>query len=185
MKEETCYNVAAIGIIILLVFSIFIFYTLFIEEPPHGEHREIMVFKLRDGVNEDSEHGCFFTIRAKQAVDINPTKYYFFVSEDGQSPIALDFGFRDYEDQGEDDLSPVGGDRNKSYRYDEKDWKIENMNVEATGSMWSDGEYIGFDMPKASLGIDIKEGKTYEVMIKDPSMEVVFVGVFKYTKQEF
>ncbi|MDP6155509.1 MAG: hypothetical protein QGH39_12530 [Candidatus Thermoplasmatota archaeon] len=34
----------------------------------------IMSFEVRDGVNRDSEHGCFFTIRAKSGVDIDPSK---------------------------------------------------------------------------------------------------------------
>ena len=143
----------------------------------------IMAFEARDGVNKDEEHGCFFTIRAKQSVDIDPSKYFFYVTETGQSPKALDFGFRDYEDQGGDELTPVGGDRNKSYRYDDKNWKTEGMNREATGQMWSDGEYIGFDMPMSSMGMDIVQGREYEVMIKDPNMQVVFEGDFIYQEQ--
>jgi len=149
------------------------------------ESREfpIMAFEVKDGVNRDATHGCFFTIRAKKGVDIDPSKYFFYVAEKGRSPKALEFGFRHYQDQGEDDLTPVGGDRNKSYRYDEKNWKAENTNVEAAGSMWSDGEYIGFDMPMVSMGIDIVEGRIYEVMIKNPSQEVVYQGSFTYQVQ--
>ncbi|MDP6155412.1 MAG: hypothetical protein QF682_04640 [Candidatus Thermoplasmatota archaeon] len=142
----------------------------------------IMSFDVGDGANRDAYRGCFFTIRAKQNVNIDPSKYFFYVTEQGHIPKALEFGFRDCQDQGEDDLTPVGGDRNKSYRYDDKNWKVENMNVEATGQMWSDGEYIGFDMPKKDMGIDIEEGKRYEVMIKDPSNIVVYQGAFVYTQ---
>ena len=143
----------------------------------------IMAFEARDGVNKDVEHGCFFTIRARQSVDIDPSTYFFYVAETGQSPKALDFGFRDYEDQGGDELTPVGGDRNKSYRFDDKNWKAEGMKVETTGQMWSDGEYIGFDMPMASMGMDIVQGREYEVMIKDSNMQVVFEGDFIYQEQ--
>ncbi len=148
-----------------------------------GGDVSIMAFEASDGVNKDEVHGCFFTIRAVKAVDIDPSKYSFYVTETGRSPKKLDFAFRDYEDQGEDDLSPVGGDRNKSYRYDDKNWKIEDKNVEATGSSWSDGEYIGFDMPMASMGINIEKGAVYEVMIKDPNQEIVFTDTFVYQQQ--
>ncbi len=143
----------------------------------------IMSFEVRDGVNRDAEHGCFFTIRAVKSVDIDPSKYSFYVTETGRSPKKLDFAFRNYEDQGEDDLTPVGGDRNKSYRYDNKNWKIEGMNEEATGSSWSDGEYIGFDMPMAGMGITITKGTVYEVMIKDPNAQIVFTDTFVYQQQ--
>ena len=143
----------------------------------------IMSFDVGDGANRDAYRGCFFTIRAKQNVNIDPSKYFFYVTEQGHIPKALDFAFRDYEDQGEDDLSPVGGDRNKSYRYDDKNWKIEGMNVEATGSSWSDSEYIGFDMPMANMGITIEKGAVYEVMIKNPDMEIVYQGSFVYQQQ--
>ncbi|MDP7264673.1 MAG: hypothetical protein QGH39_03845 [Candidatus Thermoplasmatota archaeon] len=149
----------------------------------YGGDVEIMAFEVRDGVNVDESQGCFFTIRAMKAVDIDPSNYFFYVTETGRSPKALDFAFRDYEDQGEDDLSPVGGDRNKSYRYDDKNWKIEGMNVEATGSSWSDSEYIGFDMPMANMGITIEKGAVYEVMIKNPDMEIVYQGSFVYQQQ--
>ena len=149
------------------------------EDPP-----PIMAFEVRDGVNKDSEHGCFFTIRAAKAVDIDPTTYFFFVTEAGRSPQALDFGFRDYEDQGGDGLTPVGGDRNKSYRTDGKNWKIEDMKVETAGSMWSDGEYIGFDMPMTSTGISIERGGVYEVMIKNRNQDIVYTGTFVYQEQQ-
>jgi len=151
----------------------------------NGGYTTIMAFDVRDGVNKDEIHGCFFTIRAVKGVDIDPSKYFFFVTEHGYSPRALDFSFRDYQDQGEDDLTPVDGDRNKSYRYDDKNWRVENMNVEATGQMWSDGEYIGFDMPMTSMGIDIEEGGIYEVMIKDPSMQIMYIGDFIYQEQAY
>jgi len=179
MEEETWYNIAAIGIAILLAFSFFIIYIFFIPDFSHNHNEEysIITFEVKDGVNKDAEQGCFFTIRAVKAVDIDPTIYHFYVAEQGKSPKALNFDFRDYEDLGENDLTPVGGDRNKSCRID---GKMENMNAEAAGSMWSDGEYIGFDMPMASMGIDIVEGNVYDVMIKDPNMEVVYEGDFIY-----
>ncbi len=148
-----------------------------------NEKPSIMIFEVTDGVNKDSEHGCFFKIRAVSEVDIDPTRYFFTVSESGQSPKSLDFRFRDYEDQGEDELTPVGGDRNKTYRYDEKNWKIENMNVEGPGQMWNDGEYIAFDMPMARKGVEIDKGSEYEVMIKNPNHEIVFRGTFVYQEQ--
>ena len=149
----------------------------------YGEEVQIMAFETRDGVNKDAEHGCFFTIRAANAVDIDPSNYFFYVSEQGEPPQSLDFSFRDYEDLGDGNLTPVGGDRNKSYRFDDKNWKTEGMKVEATGQMWSDGEYIGFDMPMTNMGIDIQEGAIYEVWIKDPNMQVVFEGDFVYQEQ--
>jgi len=155
------------------------------EKDNEGEDETVGSFSVSDGVNRDATHGCFFTIRAVKGVNINPSKYFFFVTMAGQSPKALDFSFRDYQDQGEDDLTPVGGDRNKSYRYDDKNSNVENMNPEAAGQMWSDGEYIGFDMPMTSMGIDIVEMGFYDVTIKGPSGTVVYQGSFTYQEQMY
>ena len=185
-KKKNGITIAVISIIIIILLigaGLFISYFWVVSVADTDGDVTIMAFEVRDGVNKDATHGCFFTIRAKQAVDIDPSKYTFYVTEQGRSPQKLDFAFRNYEDHGGDDFTPVGGDRNMSYRYDDKNWKIEGMNVEATGSMWSDGEYIGFDMPMIAMGIDLVEGKVYEVMIKDPNMKVVCQEDFIYQRQ--
>lgn len=139
------------------------------------------VFNVADGNNTDNEHGIFFTIRAKRYVDINPSIYSFFVNEKGHPSKQLNFSFRSYVDIGEEVLIPVGGDRSKQYRYDVKE---ESDTAEADNNYWSDGEYLGFDMPMTSMGIDIVEGKVYGVMIKDPNNEIIFIGEFEYQEQD-
>jgi hypothetical protein len=192
MEDKKSNKLAVMWCGIILVFSILTIFSFILPFASFGGcgctngdvDVEVMAFEVWDGVNKDSEQGCFFAIRAVKSVDIDPTKYFFYVAENGLMPKALDFDFRDYQNLGEDELNPVGGDRNKSYRYDDKNWKIEGMKVEQTGSKWSDGEYIGFDMPTASMGIDIVEGKTYEIMIKSPDIEIIYTGTFVYQERE-
>ena len=133
---------------------------------------DIMYFTLEDGQNMDEERGCFFVIRAGKGVNIDPSRYSFYVSEVGYSPQNLDFDLREYNDYDPYDPKPNSGDRNASYNY-----KIE-------GNMWSDGEYIGFDMPMEDMNIDIKTG-IYEVMIKNPKDELIYSDTFAYTRQGF
>lgn len=169
-------SIFVLGVIIFVAASVMYMWSTGMAETEGSV--SIMSFDVKDGVNMDEEHGCFFTIRAKRSVDIDPTKYSFYVSEEGGAPKKLDFAFRDYQDQ-----TPAGGDRNKSYRFDDKNWKIEDMNSEAAYALLSDGEYIGFDMPKANMRMDIEEGNVYEVLIKDPGMTVVYEGAFVYQEQ--
>jgi len=141
------------------------------------EDVDIMYFTLDDGDNIDEERGCFFLIRAGKGVNIDPSRYSFYVSEVGYSPQKLDFSLRAYKDDypyGPDDTT---GDRNKTY-----DYKVE-------GDLWNDGEYLGFDMPMKNnpnrpMQINIKTG-VYEVMIKNPKGAQVYSSTFSYTKQGF
>ncbi len=132
------------------------------------EGESIMHFTVEDGNNMDDTYGCFFLIRAGKGVDIDPSRHSFFVGEKGFSPKKLGFSERRY-----DEGKPVGGDRNGTY-----DWTNE-------GPLWSDGEYIGFDMPKESMGIDPVDGKIYEVLIKNPGGEVIFKDSFVYSMQGY
>ena len=132
---------------------------------------DIMYFEVNDGTNIDEERGCFFLIRAGKGVDIDPSRYSFYVTEKGFSPHLLDFTKREYND-----ADPYGprldsGDLNGSYN-----WKEE-------GDLLSDGECIGFDMPMPDMNIDIKSGNMYEVMIKNPKGERIYSDTFVYKAQ--
>jgi len=135
------------------------------------EEPEYLVATLDDGVNEDPFHGCFFTIRAGMGTNIDPGRYSFYVAENGHSPNKLDFAIREYRDYAPYDPEPDSGDRNRSY-----DHRIY-------GDMWSDGEYIGFDMPMEDLNIDINDGGQYEVLIKNSEGSVVLQDIFVYKEQ--
>ena len=136
-----------------------------------GEKAEYIVATLDDGVNEDPFHGCFFTIRAGMGTDIDPSRYSFYVAENGHSPKKLDFAIREYRDYEPYDPEPDSGDRNRSYDH------------RMYGDMWSDGEYIGFDMPMEDMNIDINDGSQYEVLIMNSEGSVVLQDVFVYKEQ--
>ena len=148
-----------------------------------GGSVSIMKFSLQDGSNSAAhpdDVGCFFLIRAEKSVDINPKKHTFWVSEDGFSPKKLSFEFRDYDWQ----INPKveGGDRNATYRYDDKieEGRYADMPIETDNERWTDGEYMGFDMPQDDKGIDIVSGNKYEVLIKDPNAEIIYRDTFIY-----
>ena len=127
----------------------------------------IMHFSLEDGQNSDTTQGVFFLIRAGKGVDLDPMRQSFFVAEKGNSPKKLDMNWRDYEQD-----KPTGGDLSAKY-----DWKDE-------GDLWSEGEYIGFEMPNQdNMAIEIVDGNIYEVMIKNPRGEVIFRDTFIYSTQ--
>lgn len=128
----------------------------------------ILHFTLEDGRNTDDTHGCFFLIRAGKGVDLDPARHSFYVAEKGYSPKKLDFSERQYIGG-----QPAGGDRNVTF-----DWTVG-------GDLWSDQEYLGFDMPMEDMGINIAEGKVYEVMIKNPQGEVIFKDTFVYSTQGY
>ena len=131
----------------------------------------IMHFTVEDGNNKADTKGCFFLIRAGKGVDIDPKRHAFFVAEKGYSPKKLETSFREYKDSAPYGPDPNSGDLNKTY-----DWTQD-------GDLWSDQEYIGFDMPKESMGIDPSDGNVYEVLIKNPKGEVIFKDTFVYSKQ--
>ena len=135
------------------------------------EEIEMVVATVEDGVNTDHRHGCFFTIRAGMGTNIDPGRYSFSVAEMGYSPKKLDFAIREYRDYTPYDPESDSGDRNKSYDYG------------MDGDMWSDGEYIGFDMPMEDMNIDIQEGYQYEVMVRNSKSAAVFRGTFVYKEQ--
>ena len=155
-------SILFLGVIILVAAGVLYTWSMGLADTESSDI-SIMSFEVRDGVNRDVEHGCFFTIRAKRGVEIDPTVYSFYVSKKGEPLQKLDFRERSYVTE-----PPSGGDRNSSF-----DW-TEN------GILWTDGEYIGFDMPMTTMGIDIEKGAVYEVMIKDPAMRVVYEGDFVY-----
>ena len=135
------------------------------------EDPEFIVATLDDGVNGDTRHGCFFTIRAGMRTNIDPTRYSFSVAEAGYSPQKLNFAIREYRDYAPYDPEPDSGDRNKSYDY--------GMN----GDMWGDGEYIGFDMPMEDMNIKINDGGQYEVLIRNSRGTVIYQNTFVYKEQ--
>ena len=139
------------------------------------ESIEIMYFEVNDGMNFDDEQGCFFILRAGRGVDIDPSRYTFYVAERGYSPQRLDFSLREYSDS--DPYGPKfsSGDRNATYDY------------AMDGKMWSDGEYLGFDMPMKNnpsrpMNIDITSGNIYEVMIKNSKGEMIYSDTFVYNR---
>ena len=136
---------------------------------------DIMYFTLEDGQNQGEERGCFFVLRAGKGVSIDPSRYTFSVGEKGYSPQELDFGLRVYNDA--DPYGPLfsSGDRNSSYNY------------KGEGDLWSDGEYLGFDMPMKNnpsrpMNIDITSGNIYEVMIKNSKGEMIYSDTFVYNR---
>ena len=139
---------------------------------------DIMYFEVDDGTNLDNTHGCFFILRGGKGVDIDPSKYSFYISEVGYSPQKLNFALREYKEDDPYDPKYESGDRNGTY-----DYRTE-------GDMWSDGEYIGFDMPMTKnnerpMSINIKSGNVYEVMIKNPKNEKVYADTFVYSIQGY
>ncbi len=126
----------------------------------------IMHFTVEDGHNTDKTHGCFFIIRAGKGVDIDPARHSFYVAEKGYAPKKLDFSER--QNIGG---QPAGGDRNVTF-----DWTVD-------GDLWSDREYLGFDMPMEDMGINIANGNVYEVMIKNQKGEIIFKDSFAYSAQ--
>ena len=137
-------------------------------------------FSIEDGPNESDTVGCFFLIRADSRVEINPRTHTFWVNEEGRSPRRLDFSFRDYS---QDSMKrPEGGDRNASYRYDEmmKAGRWPDMPTEEQNARWNDGEYLGFDMPADSSGINIVNGNKYEVIIKNAQDNMILQKTFVY-----
>ena len=171
------------GLILLSVVAAGVMYIWVISLADTGTSVTVMKFSIQDGDNDPGhpdDVGCFFLIRAEKGVDINPKKYSFWVSEEGFSPKKLNFEFRDYDWGIEPRVE--GGDRNATYRYDNRveEGRYEDMPVEADSERWTDGEYIGFDMPSDSMGIDIVSGNKYEVMIKDPNNEIIYWDVFIY-----
>ena len=130
---------------------------------------ELIVGSVDDGTNRDSDHGCFFLIRAGSGTNINPARYGFYVGEKGMPLKKLDQDIRTYSN---DIMNvPRGGDRNGTYDYS------------ADGDLWNAGEYIGFDMPKKEMGIEIANGGVYEVMIRNPQGDSVFQRTFVYQEQ--
>ena len=120
-----------------------------------------------DGYNINESTGCFFILKAQGNTNIDPERLSFHVAEKGYPIIKLDFDQRTYDSYG----NPSGGDRNRTYN-----WTVD-------GELWSEGEYIGFDMPTKDMNIEIVDGNTYEVIIKNPKGELVFKGLFVYTRQ--
>jgi len=147
-------------------------------QPPQRNEIAIIGCSVKDGPNMNNTTGCFFTIRAEAAVDIDPMRYTFWVAEEGFSPKQMDFQFRDYSPNG----TPIGGDRNATYRYDAaiKSGRWPDMPVEEDRERWNDGEFIGFDMPTDDMGIHIVSGNNYEVLIKNPNNDIIYRDTFKY-----
>ena len=137
-----------------------------------------MTFEVEDAPNKNDTVGCFFLIRAAEGVDLNPMRYTFYVAQEGFSPKKLNLSFRDYSPNG----TPVGGDRNATYRYDYKvlDGRWPDMATEEDRERWNDGESIGFDMPTEDMGIDVVDGNVYEVLIKNRENDILYRGTFVY-----
>jgi len=148
--------------------------------PPPDEHICIMRFSVEGSPNESDTVGCFFRIRAEMSVDIDPRNHTFWISEEGDMPVVLNFSFRDYST---DTLKIAeGGDRNATYRYDDSftSGRWADLPAEEDRERWTDGEYIGFDMPTEDMGIDIVSGNNYEVLIKNPENDIICRETFKY-----
>ena len=166
-KHSPLFWIGLIWIIIVLV--LFFLYSWVPSHPNNSTWNPVRI-DVEDGMNADDTYGCFFLLRAGRGVDIDPNEYSFFVAEKGFPPKKLDFELRTYDGDG----NPTGGDRTAPGCPTH-----ENFNE----SSWSEGEYIGFDMPTRNMGIKIVDGNVYEVMIKDPRGNVIFRDFFVYTCQ--
>ena len=177
MMKLTTFIISILTGCIIGILSMFLMYMWVPEHDHIDEGVDIMYFTLDDGQNLDEERGCFFVIRAGKGVDIDPSRYSFYVSQKGYRPQKLDFALREYNDT--DPYGPVltSGDRNGIYNYTLK------------GDLWSDGELIGFDMPMQNnpgrpMDVTIQTG-IYEVMIMNDKGEHVFSDTFSYTRQGY
>lgn len=115
---------------------------------------EILHIKIIDGNNTNSEEGCFFVLLAEKGVDIDPSKYSFYVSKLQYSPNKLDLN---------------------EYRNN----TVTNYTADGN-NIWNEGEIIGFNMPKEDIDIEINDGMQYDVLIKNSKSENVFRNDFKY-----
>jgi len=125
-----------------------------------------MHFQVCSGVYIDADRGCFFLIRAGKNVSIDPSECSFYVSELGGIPWKLDFTPREYNVS--NPFGPIlsSGDRNTTYCYQDE------------GYLWSEGEFIGFDMPMDDIDIFLAMGDFYEVYIYDNEDKLIYKGVF-------
>ncbi len=140
-------------------------WVIYLAEP--YEEKETLHFTVEDGNHKDATHGCFFLIRAGKGVNIDPYEYSFYLSEKGHTPKKLDMRFREYEDTPPYGPDPNSGDLNKSY-----EWRQD-------GELWTEGEYVGFDMPTEDMGVKVHMG-VYEVTIKNPRGEIIFKDTFLF-----
>ena len=158
------------GIILILILGFLSYYLFggFSSESKKTDEVTELSLNIDDGNNIDATRGCFFLIHAEEGVNIDPNEYSFFVAEYGYSPKKLDMNIRAYMDAAPYGPDPSSGDLNRTY-----DWTLD-------GELWSEREYIGFDMPKDNMGIRIRDGVIYEVNLKNPKGTVVYRDTFIY-----
>jgi len=156
-------------ILVVAVFSLLMLILLVYLMPFTHYHDDqlLLCSEVVDGHNINESVGCFFTLKAHENTQIDPERLSFYVAEKEHSPIKLDLGIRTYDGNG----NPSGGDRNGTY-----DWTADNQ-------LWTEGEYIGFDMPTIDMNISIVDGNIYEVIIKNLGNKVIFRDKFVYTCQ--
>jgi len=160
-------NTLIVFVIVILV-SIGVIGILYLDEDKEKEKDDSMYFEIDRGTHIDKNRGCFFIIRAGKNVNIDPSEYSFFVCEIGYTPQRLDFSLREYDKTAPFGPIPSSGDRNGTYDYT-KD-----------GNLWSEGEYIGFDMPMEDMDVRYKFGNLYNVSIKDPKGVCIYKDWFGF-----
>ena len=160
------YSILVIFLIALIPASIITGYFLVQNRNEEsGPHHGPYVFRVEDGNNYNETYGCFFTIYGGIYIDIDPIKYSFYIAERNETPKQLNFDIRTYDRNG----NPTGGDRNGTFDYTKDGNKI-----------MTEGEYIGFDMPKKDMGFDVVDGNRYDIFIMNHENDLVYVGDFVY-----
>ena len=171
-------RIILISLVVLAIGAIILDYYWFIPiHEPDDSFEPIMHFSLEDGDNWNDTNGCFFLMRAGLGVrSIDPKNYTFLIAEKGDPLHELDFNVRTYDEKG----TPLGGDRNSTFNY-----TLEKHDVGGVYSdeFWNYEEYIGFDMPKKEMGIEIKDQRIYEVQIIDPKGKLIFKDTFVYASR--
>ncbi len=147
---------------IILILTILFLYSLPDEPRPQSIRLRA---SIEDGNDTDSKHGCFFRLKAGNGTNVDPRDYWFMVSVKGYSPRKLNISFREYAN--DSCSTPFGGDLNSSF-----DWNEDDMR-------WTEGEYIGFDMPMDKVNLTVQDGMTYEVIITNPGI-FTWRGEFVY-----
>jgi len=154
-----------------------------------GEKEEIenrVDIEIMDGDNIDNYRGCFFIIRAGKGVALqNVDEFCFKIAMGSLSPRCVSIReWRWYSDDG--NMSPRGGDRNMTYRFDTKTFdgnyihSSDPGNYEERNEKWEEGEMIGIDIPSHNIGLPIIDNKVYTVQMFDLQGELLYTGTFRY-----
>ena len=156
------HKILIYGFLVLTLLVVVISYFVIVKTRTGRPEEDEMNFTIEDGnMCWPQRIGCFFLIRAGENVSIDPNQYSFYVGVKGNIPMKLSMEPRSYTING----TPMGGDWNTTYDYKED------------GDLWSEGEYLAFDVPRQYSKDEIPEN-LHEVLIKNPSGKVIFKDTF-------